>query len=82
MNEKPTAEGDRAARVARAVVASLFVAGAVAVLVIRPTPDTSQVADSAPPAFLHTPVADVTVPSAEQVFASRATADEEPSPTF
>lgn len=82
MNEKPTAERDRTARLARTVVASLFVAGAVAVLVMRPPPDTSQVADSAPPAFLHTPVADVTVPSAEQVFASQARADDEPSPTF
>jgi hypothetical protein len=80
MNEKPTAERDRTARVARTVVASLFVAGAVAVLVLRPVPDTSRVADSA--AFLHTPVADVTVPSAEQVFASQARAEEEPSPTF
>ena len=59
MNEKPTAEGDHTARLARTVVASLFVAGAVAVLVMRPTPDTSQVADTTPPAFLHTPVADV-----------------------
>jgi hypothetical protein len=82
MNEDPSAEADRAARLARTVVASLFVAGAVAVLVMRPMPDASQVADSAPPAFLHTPVADVTVPSAEQVFASGARADEDPSPTF
>ena len=82
MNEKSTAEGGRTARLARTVLASLFVAGAVAVLVLRPMPETSQVADSAPPAFLHTPVADVTVPSADQVFASQTRADEEPSPTF
>jgi hypothetical protein len=78
MNQKPTTT----ARLARTVAASLFVAGAVAVLVLRPMPDASQVADSVPNAFLHTPVADLTVPSAEQVFASRARAEEEPSPTF
>jgi hypothetical protein len=82
MNENPTAEGDRTARLARTVVASLFVAGAAAVLVLRPMPDPSQVADSAPPAFLHTPAADLTVPSAEQVFASQARGEEEPLPTF
>jgi hypothetical protein len=82
MNRKPTAEKDRTARVARTVLASLFVAGAVAVLVMRPVPESGHVADSASPAFLHTPVADVTVPSAEQVFASRVRVDEEPSPTF
>lgn len=82
MNAKSPAESDRTARLARTVVASLFVAGAVAVLVLRPMPEAVRVTDSATPAFLHTPAADPTVPSAEQVFVSDTKVEEEPSPTF
>jgi hypothetical protein len=71
---------------AGAVVASVCVLGFAALLAFRPgiesTPVVSHPAAFESPVSLHAPAADPSVPPAEQVFASSAKADEEPSPTF
>jgi len=82
MNANSAANKEPRVRLARAVPALAFVTGAVALLMLRPLPDAATVSTTAPTDFLHTPAADLSVPRAEHVFASRTRVEDESSPTF
>lgn len=72
------------ARALRAVVAGVFIAGIAALIAFQA--NTIEVIPaagvSAPPAFLRAPAADPSLPSADQVFASRPAPSDVAAPTY
>jgi hypothetical protein len=73
------------ARIARATIAAVFVAGLTALIVVPQGGESPSLPGSigeTSAVFLHAPAADPSLPSAEAAFASRPAVDEPSSPTF
>jgi hypothetical protein len=85
MNVPSESSSGSATRIARAVVASVFVAGIAALVVLHGGwggAPSSHPDSTLSPGSLHAPATDPSLPAADHVFASRPAADEAAAPTF